>query len=180
GDADAQRHLEACATCQAELDRMHQRVARLKALPTLKPARSQWPVVSAKLRERKQHRLVRWAGLGGLAAAASIAFILGVRSGQPADATEQLALSEAMERSQALEQVIQSYNPEARVTDGRTIRMANQLERQIASVDQQLEVAQLARGSGRDEALLRLWRQRVGLLDALVDVHVTRATAVGF
>jgi hypothetical protein len=180
GDADAQRHLDGCDLCRAEFDRMHQRVARLKALPTLKPARSQWPVVARKLQVRKQHRAVRWAGLGGLAAAAGVAFVLGVRSSQQVDATEQMALSEAMDRSQKLEQVIQSYNPEARVTDGRTIRMANQLEKQIASVDQQLEVAQLARGSARDEALLRLWRQRVGLLDALVDVHVTRATAVGF
>jgi hypothetical protein len=26
---------------------------------------------------------------------------------------------------------------------------------------------------------LRLWRERVGLLDALVDVHVTRASSAG-
>jgi hypothetical protein len=31
----------------------------------------------------------------------------------------------------------------------------------------------------RDAQLLRLWRERVGLLDALVDVHVTRASNVG-
>lgn len=180
GDADARQHLDGCAACRAEFDRIHQRVARLKALPTLKPSRSQWPVVASKLQVRKQHRVVRWAGIGGLAAAASIAFVLGLRSSQQVNATEQLALSEAMERSQALEQVIQSYNPEARVTDGRTVRMTSALEDQIATVDQQLEAAQLARGSARDEALLRLWRQRVGLLDALVDVHLTRATAVGF
>lgn len=180
GDADAQRHLDDCAVCRGEFDRVHQRVARLKALPTLKPARSQWPTVSAKLQVRKQHRLVRWAGLGGLAAAASIAFVLGVRANQQVTATEQVALNEAMERSQKLEQVIQSYNPEGRVTNGRTVRMAGVLEDQIATVDQQLEAAQLTRGSARDEALLRLWRQRVGLLDALVDVHLTRATAVGF
>jgi hypothetical protein len=180
GDADAQQHLDACDTCRAEFDRLHQRVARLKALPTLRPARSQWPAVSAKLQVRKQHRLVRWAGVSGLAAAASLAFILGLRSSQQVDASEQVALSEAMQRSQQLEQVIQSYNPEARVTDGRTVRMTSALEDQIATVDQQLERAQLARGSARDEALLRLWRQRVGLLDALVDVHLTRATAVGF
>jgi hypothetical protein len=31
----------------------------------------------------------------------------------------------------------------------------------------------------RDEALLDLWRQRVGLMDALVNVHLTRATNAG-
>ena len=31
-----------------------------------------------------------------------------------------------------------------------------------------------------DAALLHLWQERVGLLDALVDVHLTRASDVGF
>ena len=30
-----------------------------------------------------------------------------------------------------------------------------------------------------DHDLLKLWRERVGLLDALVDVHVTRASNAG-
>jgi hypothetical protein len=34
--------------------------------------------------------------------------------------------------------------------------------------------------SVRQEAALRLWKERVGLLNALVDVHATRARAVGF
>jgi hypothetical protein len=34
--------------------------------------------------------------------------------------------------------------------------------------------------SVRRQEALRLWRERVGLLNALVDVHVTRARAVGF
>lgn len=181
GDATAQAHLEGCAACQAEFGRLQQRVARLKALPTLKPARSQWPAVKGQLQVRRSHRRVRWAAMGGLAAAATIAFVLGISAGSPGDlAAEQTELAEVMTRSQQLERLIQSYNPEERVTDGRTIRATSVLEQQIATVDQELEAAQLSRGSARDEALLRLWRQRVGLLDALVDVHLTRASAVGF
>src|SRR5262249_32344615 len=131
GDADAQQHLDSCGVCRAEFDRMHQRVARLKALPTLKPSRSQWPALSAQLQVRKQRRAVRWAGLGGLAAAAGVALMIGIRSSGEISATEQVALNEAMHRSQQLEQVLQSYNPEARVTDGRTVRMASALEDQI-------------------------------------------------
>jgi hypothetical protein len=181
GDATARTHLDSCALCQAELDRMDQRVARLKALPTLKPARSQWPVVKAHLQGQKRHnRVVRWATIGGFAAAASLALIIGLGA-QPQDVrAEQTALTEVMSRSQQLEQMLQSYNPESRVTDGRTVRVASALEDQIATVDQQLEAAQFTRGSAQDEAMLRLWRQRVGLLDALVDVHLTRASAVGF
>jgi len=50
GDASAQEHLEACPTCRAELDRLHQRVARIKALPALRPSRDRWSLVTARVR----------------------------------------------------------------------------------------------------------------------------------
>ena len=37
GSGAARRHLEGCDRCRAELDRLHQRVAALKALPALRP-----------------------------------------------------------------------------------------------------------------------------------------------
>ena len=39
GEAAAREHLEGCPLCRAEFDRLHQRVARLKALPALRPSR---------------------------------------------------------------------------------------------------------------------------------------------
>ena len=78
GDAAAREHLEGCEHCRAELERLHQRVARLKALPALRSRRDRWPEVQA-----------------------------------------------------------------------------------------------------RESQVLRLWRERVGLLDALMDVHVTRASNAG-
>ena len=47
------------------------------------------------------------------------------------------------------------------------------------NTDPQLEMAQLLRARERDTALLNLYRERIGLLDALMDVHVTRASNVG-
>ncbi len=180
GTTDALAHVEACGACRAELGRLDQRVARLKALPSLAPSRSQWRTVSGRLAERRRRQVTRWVAITGLAAAASITLVATTRSTDQVHATEQVALTEAMTRSRQLEQLIQSYNPDARVTDGRTVRLAGALEARISDVDQQLEVAQLRGGRNQDEALLRLWRQRVGLLDALVDVHLTRASAVGF
>jgi hypothetical protein len=119
------------------------------------------------------------AGITGLAAAASVALAIGIGNlSEPTPiATDQL--SQVMERSQVLEGALNDYNPETRVLDGRTARIAGELEDQIARVDRELELTELLPQQPGDEELLRLWRERVGLLDALVDVHVTRASNAG-
>ena len=84
-----------------------------------------------------------------------------------------------MERSQALESALSQYDPDGRVLDGRTAGIAEELEDRIARVDQELEMTELQERQHSDDQLLKLWRERVGLMDALVDVHVTRASNVG-
>ncbi len=179
GDAVASEHLAACPACRAEQDRLHQRVARLKALPSLRPTRDRWPEVAARVRAERRTRHQRVAGLLGLAAAASIA--LGVLVGRVGGqlGVGQQEIQQAMVRSQALESALSQYHPEDRVLDGRTAGIAQELEDRIARVDRELEMAELLERQSRDPQLLRLWRERVGLLDALVDVHVTRASHVG-
>jgi hypothetical protein len=179
GDAAAQEHLETCAACRAEHERLHQRVARLKALPALRPTRDRWPQVAARVRAERRARRLRVGGFIGLAAAASIA--LGVLVGRPGGqlAVGEHEISQAMARSQALENALSQYHPEDRVLDGRTAGIAQELEDRIARVDRELEMADMLGRQSRDAQLLRLWRERVGLLDALVDVHVTRASNVG-
>jgi hypothetical protein len=179
GDASAREHLDACPTCRAELDRLHQRVARIKALPALWSSRDRWPQVAARLRvDRRAHRQ-RVAGLIGLAAAASIAvaLLIGPRGGVVAGGEQEIQA--AMARSQALETALSQYHPEQRMLDGRTAGIAQELEDRIARVDRELEMAELLEQQPQDDQLLKLWRERVGLLDALVDVHVTRASNVG-
>jgi hypothetical protein len=180
GAAAARDHLNQCAQCQAELDRLHQRVARLKALPPLRPGRDRWPETAARFRADRIRRRNRVVGLAGLAAAASVALALAVgRTSPPVEVTAANQIYQVMERSQALENALSAYNPEARVLDGRTARIAQELEDGIARVDRDLEVAELSAQQARDQELLKLWRERVGLLDALVDVHVTRASNAG-
>ena len=179
GDAAARVHLQECATCQVELERLHQRVARLKALPALRPSRDRWPLVAVLVRAQRRQRRMRIGGLVGLAAAASIALAvsLGAPSGRPE--TDNQEILQAMERSQALESALSQYDPDGRVLDGRTAGIAEELEDRIARVDQELEMTELQERQHSDDQLLKLWRERVGLLDALVDVHVTRASNVG-
>jgi hypothetical protein len=179
GIAAVREHVDQCPQCQAEMDRLHQRVARLKALPPLRPSRDRWPETAARFRAERRRRRNRVVGFAGLAAAASLALALslGHLSHPPVANAEQL--SQAMQRSQALESALSAYNPEGRMLDGRTAGIAQELEDRIARVDRELEVAELSPQQARDEELLKLWRERVGLLDALVDVHVTRASNAG-
>ena len=179
GVAAAREHLNDCPRCQAELHRLDQRVARLKALPTLRPGRDRWPETAARFRAERGQRRNRRVGLAGLAVAASVVLAVGIsdRARQPEPGTNQIG--QVMERSQALENALSDYHPEGRVLDGRTAGIAQELEDRIARVDRQLEMTELVPEQTRDEELLRLWRERVGLLDALVDVHVTRASNAG-
>jgi hypothetical protein len=179
GIAAVREHVDQCPQCQAEMDRLHQRIARLKALQPLRPSRDRWPETAARFRAERRRRRNRVVGFTGLAAAASLALALSVGhlSHPPVANAEQL--SQAMERSQALENALSAYNPEGRMLDGRTAGIAQELEDRIARVDRELEVAELSPQQARDEELLKLWRERVGLLDALVDVHVTRASNAG-
>lgn len=179
GQAAAREHLNQCPHCQAELQRLHQRVARLKALPTLRPARDRWPETRARYHAERRRRRTRTAGLAGLAAAASVA--LGIAVGDLSRPNEITAeqITQVMERSQVLESALSEFNPEGRVLDGRTARIAGELEDRIARLDRELELTELQPQQGADQDLLKLWRERVGLLDALVDVHVTRASNAG-
>jgi hypothetical protein len=180
GTAAAREHLDACSACRAEYERLHQRVARLKALPPLRPGRERWPVILGRVRSERRRRRARFAGMGGLAAAAALALVVGLGTfGAPEAGASPAEIQQAMVRSQALESAIDRIDPESRVTDGRTAGIAQELEDRIARVDRKLEMAELMERQARDAELLRLWRERVGLLDALVDVHVTRASNVG-
>jgi hypothetical protein len=180
GAATAREHLAGCETCQAALRRVDQRVARLKALPALRPARDQWAAVHGRATAARRVRRLRWAAIGGLAAAATFAVVVLQRRAETAQVTTAVAIDDVMARSNQLERVLEAYNPDARVTDGVTARVAGELEDRIAVLDRRLNVVQLQDVRDRDAALLRLWQERVGLLDALVDVHLTRASNVGF
>jgi hypothetical protein len=180
GGAAAREHLDGCAFCRGELERLHQRVARVKALPALRPSRDRWTAVRDQLRaERRRHR-ARFAGFAGLAAATSVALAVGVSTlRQPEPGLTPAEIEQAMVRSRVLESALDRIDPESRVLNGRTAGITQELEDRIARVDRELEMVELMEQQARDAELLRLWRERVGLLDALVDVHVTRASHVG-
>jgi hypothetical protein len=176
-------HIAACPACQVELERLDQRVARLKALPTLRPSRDRFAAVRRQARAERRRRTWRVV-MGGVALAASLTLAVVVFRHRPerqlVSATDTPELQEAMARSQQLERALASFDPDRQVVDGRAASITASLEDRLARVDQQIQVVDLMDATNRDREALRLWRERVGLLDALMDVHLTGARYVGF
>ena len=180
GSAESQAHLAVCPQCTAEFDRLYQRVARLRALPTLRPPRDRFAAVAARVRQDRRQVYIRRAGIGSLALAASLLLLVVGRdlmAPPVANASDQLTA--VMAESATLEQALRHLRSSQRVTDAYTTRAATSLEDRIAELDRELEAAQLRGAPDADATLIPLWRERVGLMDALVDVHVTRAQNVG-
>lgn len=178
--AEAHRHAASCLACSAELERLHQRTARLRALPTMAPERNHFPAVRGRVRlERKQSRLRTFAAVGLAAAAMLAVTVIGRDLLDPPrlDAEDQIAT--AMNSSQRLERTLTDIKPDARVIDGRTAQVVIQLEDRIADLDQQLADAARLQRELRLQREVQLWQQRVGLMNALVDVHYAKASNVG-
>ncbi len=178
GSVWARRHLADCAGCRAELDAVYQRVAALKALPALRPARDRWPAVRALVRERRRGQRRTWAAWGSLAAAAALAglIVLG-----PFGDTDLYAvdLALAKEQSATLETQLERYDPDGRVMSGREAALAALLEDRIAVIDGQLVRGGAAEARPHEAELVKLWQERVDLMHQLVTVRATRAAYVG-
>src|SRR5258708_379957 len=176
GSTWARQHAPACAACRAELEALYQRVAQLKALPARGPARDRWPAVREAVLAERRRRRERW-GVSGLAAAAALAGLLVFRPfwSKPVDAAE---LARVKQQSATLEQQLQRYDPDARVTSGRSAALAAVLEDGIAVIDGELAQLGPLRAPARPAELVTPWPQRVDLMEQLVSVHVTRAAYV--
>ncbi len=172
----ARRHADECPACRAALDALYQRVAQLKALPARRPARDRWPAVrEAVLAEgRRRGRWRMWS----LAAAAAVAGLMVLRPiwTNPLDAAE---LARVKQQSATLEQELGRYDPDARVTTGRSAALAAALEDRIAVIDGELARLGAPDAQAGPAEVVKLWRQRVDLMRQLVSVRVTRAAYVG-
>ena len=175
GSVWARRHREECAACCAELEAVYQRVAQLKALPALRPARDRWPAVRDVVLAERARRRRRWTGFG-LAAAAALMGLMVVAPtlGNKTNAED---LAQAKQLSAQLESTLQAYDPEGRVMSGREAEISARLEDQIALLDGRL--IQQDDQSVQEALLVDLWRQRVDLMQQLVQVRATRAKYVG-
>ena len=169
----ARRHITTCAQCQAELELLYQRVAQLKALPSLRPPRDRWPAIQAVLRADRSRRRRSWsAWTGSLALAATIAALLLMN---PKPATLHAELTQAKQQSATLEDSLKQYDIDGRVLSGHAAALVAELEDRISILDGTLSREQ----SVQDAELVKLWQERVGLMRQLVNARATRARYVG-
>jgi len=172
-------HVAACAECAAELERLREAGEALRSLPALAPERDLWPAVSAAaVAERGRRRLAR-AGWVAASVAAVVSLVAGVRG--TIEAVQEMRISREVRslvaESQRLEQALRSPDAGGRVVDGRVAGTIVNLEDRIAVIDARL--APESEETLATQDALKLWHERVRLLDALVAVQATRETYVG-
>ena len=176
---EAAGHAASCPECTVEIERLRSVQQRLAALPEERPLQDLWPTLRQELAARRQRH--RWALVGWAAACLAVAFTLtiAVRGGLEAWHEAKLArqTSNLVAESQRLEQQLRIYGGASRVVTGRTAGTIVQLEDRIAVVDAQLSRVGPDRVASQDA--LKLWQERVRLLDALVSVQTTRTAYVG-
>src|ERR1051326_4735846 len=97
GSVWARRHVTECAECQAERERLYQRVAQLKALPALRPPRDRWPAIRDTVLAERSRKRRRWLR-GGLAVAAALAGLMIIN---PGDSTQALGADLAKAKAQS-------------------------------------------------------------------------------
>jgi hypothetical protein len=188
GSADAMAHVESCALCTAEVDRLRDVALALRALPDLEPARDRWPEVRGILEAEQRAWIPRAVGGTVLALAASLLIVMILprdtrpQAPQPSSAAaasitdEEIA--ELVNESQQLERLLRRGRPEGQVMDAWRASTVADLEDRIALIDSQLADDRYVRGS--PEMRGRLWRTRVGLMNQLVRTRAVRPAYVEF
>ncbi|UCD23163.1 MAG: hypothetical protein JSW51_08865 [Gemmatimonadota bacterium] len=206
GSLGAKTHVNECDQCRDELDRLHQRVAALRALPSLNPPRDRWSVVRQSIVEQRRRI---WFVRTGWAAAAAIALALGANGLVPwpaaAPSESELELQTLLDQSVQLDGELVRVAARPRVVSGLTAVTIVDLEDQISLIDTEIglidqrvlraltareEAAErreldvqflrsvLAEQADQDQ-LRRLLQERLILLDVLVNTRDKRTVYVG-
>ena len=178
GSQGALRHLDECDECCNELELLHQRVAALRALPSLRPPRDRWSVVRDEVLAQRARTRRRFGGWLTAAAAASVALAIGLGGLVTPAAQEPDPLAELVSEAQMLERALRTMRPETRVLTGRMAGAVAALEDRLELLDVRFERARVQRLSR--EKVIVLWQERVGLMDALVNVHARPVILIGF
>lgn len=186
-DAGIAQHVEDCGECRDRLNDLREMRAALRELPQLKPPADGWQKLLARM-EQPASRRRGWLS-GAVAAAALIAVALyqfGARDSAP-DQADRLAttspesgqvldsggaddveLEQLVAQSRQLEQLLREINSRTpRVMNAGTAGTIAGLQDSIAYIDYGLSYEERLDRPQSEQ----LWRQRVGLMNTLVQVR---------
>ena len=159
--------------CRISENRMSPLPERLRALPAYTPPAGGWRQLNARLAARRR---VFVAAGSGFALAASVLVGIGLVSLRPDPAPVSSSspdVARLINRSQALERELSVARPQVAVwNSGREARVAL-VEQELKRVDAQINFAD-------DASKEKLWRRRVKLMNALVELHEPEAPALQY
>ncbi|MGQ0586008.1 MAG: hypothetical protein ACT4PK_02255 [Gammaproteobacteria bacterium] len=161
--------------------------ARLRALPAFTPPAGGWARLDARLSARRRNYAM--AG-GGFALAASVLVGVGLVGLRPESAPPPAsqatvvatapaaprvspAVTQLIQRSQALERELAAVRTQVAMWDTNRDTRAGLLEQELRRVDAQINFADT-------ESAEQLWRYRVKLMNALVELHEPEAPALQY
>jgi hypothetical protein len=157
---------------------------RLRALPAFAPPPGGWARLE---RRRAAERRRRYAAAGGgLALAASVLVAIGLVGLKPepvptlggggfvaAKPAAQREVAQLISRSQNLERQLHDARPQVAVWSSSREARADLIEQRLRVIDAQLNVAD-------SDSAERLWRDRVKLMNALVELHQPQEPALQY
>jgi hypothetical protein len=189
-DAEVRAHVETCRYCGTALERVQDIRERLRALPSVQAEPGAWPAVQATIAARALGARRR-ARLGRLAAVASVAALAvcaglavsgrlsGSRVATPVAAmtggADGQSVDRLRERSVALEEVLAAMPSRPAVERADVSMPIDALEAQVQWLDHQLS---LAGADGRSAESEQLWRDRVEVMNSLVQLRYVEAQHV--
>lgn len=188
-DAAAAAHAAQCPECQRQLQGMERLRARLRELPELDPPPDLWKTIALQAvaaPDRPTHTPWYWPVGVGVAAACALAVALVLNVGQapddgpaPGTTTDLIAATPApmssvngvttadlLETSRQLETALRIMPAAPQVTRASTALTIADLQDRIFQVDTMLNDPELDSTSEQE-----LWRQRIRLMDTLMQVR---------
>ena len=208
--AEVVSHVAACEACQAELGRLHVIQIGLQQLPDFQVPEGSWELISkagkASAPGAGRPALTGWFWAASLAAGLAVAVVLfgllGQVPGEPAEqmqadirgttptlvsqssptqvaaASVQQDLTSLMAQSRNLEWVLSAMPAGPQVVSADTAGTISVLEDRVAMIDYRLSMTEDPDLSSEQE--LKLWKERVGLMNSLVQVRYAQAQSASF
>jgi hypothetical protein len=145
--------------------------ARLRALPLFEPPAGGWLALERRRKSRDLRQSTGWA----MAASVLLAVAVGgwqLRHGTGASSSATATVVAMESQSSALEHRLHQARQQAVVWDSERAQRSAELESQLAVVDLQISYAD-------PKATAALWRDRVSLMNALVETHRSAGASAG-